>query len=108
MTPPNLPESLWDWSPQAAAQFFKAAYVQNKKRLEIRAGLNAALLEDLDRLAPTLARLWIEAVTGEDTPRHVVTITQGETVVQIPITRALLMHACQLPELIEGVPDVQH
>jgi len=88
---------LWDWTPQAVAQFFKTATVQGRKELRIREGLNAALLEDLPVLAPALARFWIETLAEHKLlDGQVLRLRRDENEFQLPLTRELLLSVCML------------
>lgn len=96
------PEPLWEWSPKAVTQFFKAAFAQGQKKLFIREGLNAALAEDFELIVPAIARFWVETITGPDLDPRCMTIRLGEEMVEITLTREFLLRACALDEVVPG------
>lgn len=96
---------LWTFTREALQAFMAAANVGQGRWL-IQEGLNAACLEDLPEICPRAAQTWIHAITGGEHPEQYVprllsirgrdVETGKERFYLLPVTRELLLIACQL------------
>ncbi len=103
---------IWNWSPEALKAFFAGA-ARGKRRFNARGGLDAALLEDLPRLAPAMTRLWVQMLTNpaQTQPREITmhcragtfqTDSSGNATIAIPLTREFLIDILALPGMDPG------
>jgi len=100
--------ALWAWSKQAVRAFVQAARRgPGGQTFHIPSGLDAALLEDLDRLTPALVQFWVNMLTGPEVkPRHLEIACRpgtwslderGWARFQVTLTRAFLVSILALP-----------
>lgn len=99
---------LWRWSKDAIRRFVAAAD-RGTGQFHIPSGLDAALAADLDALAPTLVRTWVEFVTRTQRtltmvlpPAAYSTNGNGMIEVRVLLTKELLLDLLELPEPTHG------
>lgn len=101
-----MPRVLWNWSKEAVRAFFVGAS-SGGGRMNARAGMDRALLEDLELLTPALTAFWVEQLTGPGvTPRRTTIHAKGGTFlldeagnasIDIPLTEKFLRDLLALP-----------
>jgi hypothetical protein len=96
---------IWTWSKAAVKAFFDIGS-RGKGRLNVKAGLDAALLEDLQLLAPAIVQFWVRLLAQAE-PRVLtahakagtfVLDSAGNASIKIRLTKEFLLMALNLPE----------